>query len=158
MDSRKDQLKKQIIEAHEANDNDLFLLLKSQWAHRFGVESLEELENLDLIYANQNSLEEDHQRGDEAKNYYSGNNEEMSIKENLKGKKEITNDTEKVVDSNDSEKKEYFEIKSFQTSDEKKGRKNNLNQGKEPKDSQYVEALIPLPPKPKYTYLKKWLL
>ena len=158
MDSRKDQLKKQIIEAHEANDNDLFLLLKSQWAHRFGVESLEELENLDLIYANQNSLEEDHQRSDEAKNYYSGSNEEMSIKENLKGKKEITNDTEKVVDSNDSEKKEYFEIKSFQTSDEKKGQKNNLNQGKEHKDTQYVEALIPLPPKPKYNYLKKWLL
>ena len=48
MESRKYQLQKQIIEALEANDDNLYSLLKSQWAHRFGVESLDELKNLDL--------------------------------------------------------------------------------------------------------------
>ena len=54
LESRKYQLKKQIIEALEANDNDLYTLLKSQWAHRFGVDSLEELKSLDLKQLNQN--------------------------------------------------------------------------------------------------------
>ena len=54
MESRKYQLQKQIIEALKANDNDLYSLLKSQWAHRFGVESLEELKSLELNQSNQN--------------------------------------------------------------------------------------------------------
>ena len=54
MESRKYHLQKQIIEALNANDSNLYSLLKSQWAHRFGVESLEELENLDLNQLNQN--------------------------------------------------------------------------------------------------------
>ena len=48
MESRKYLLQQQIIEALKANDDDLYSLLKSQWAHRFGVESLEELKSLDL--------------------------------------------------------------------------------------------------------------
>ena len=54
LESRKYQLQKQIIEALEANDNDLYSLLKSQWAHRFGVESLEELKSLDFNELNEN--------------------------------------------------------------------------------------------------------
>ena len=57
MESRKYQLRKQIIEAQKANNNDLYFLLKSQWAHRFGVESLDELNNLDLKDLNQNSID-----------------------------------------------------------------------------------------------------
>jgi len=54
LESRKYQLQKQIIEALKANDNDLYALLRSQWAHRFGVESLEELKSLDLNELKQN--------------------------------------------------------------------------------------------------------
>ena len=59
MESRKDQLQQQIIEALRANDKDLYSLLRSQWAHRFGVESLEELKNLDLTPENQKPTNEE---------------------------------------------------------------------------------------------------
>ena len=62
MESRKYQLQQQIMEALKANDNDLFCLLKSQWAHRFGVESLEELQNLDLTLLDQNTINKDNQK------------------------------------------------------------------------------------------------
>jgi len=65
LESRKDQLQKQIIEALKANDNDLYSLLKSQWAHRFGVESLEELKNLDLSQLNQNPSNLSNQKMDQ---------------------------------------------------------------------------------------------
>ena len=57
--SRKYQLQQQIIEALKANDDDLYSLLKSQWAHRFGVESLEELTSLDLNPSSQNPINVD---------------------------------------------------------------------------------------------------
>ena len=76
MESRKDQLQKQIIEALKANDNDLYSLLKSQWAHRFGVESLEELKNLDLSQLNQNPSNLSNQKIDQLQeNSYEGNKE-----------------------------------------------------------------------------------
>ena len=53
LESRKYQLQRQIIEALKSKDSDLYSLLRSQWAHRFGVESLEELKNLDLEKENQ---------------------------------------------------------------------------------------------------------
>ena len=56
LESRKYQLQQQIIEALKANDNDLYSLLKSQWAHRFGVESLEELKNLDITLINKKTI------------------------------------------------------------------------------------------------------
>ena len=67
MESRKYQLKQQIIEAIKASDSDLFSLLKSQWAHRYGVESLEELENLDLTILNQKTTNEDNKKNDQLK-------------------------------------------------------------------------------------------
>ena len=63
MESRKYQLQKQIIEALKANDNDLYSLLKSQWAHRFGVDSLEELKSLEL---NQKPNNVDNQKIDQS--------------------------------------------------------------------------------------------
>ena len=70
MESRKDQLKKQIIEALKANDNDLYSLLKSQWAHRFGVESLEELKNLKLNHVKPTPDNEDNQKIDQSKDSF----------------------------------------------------------------------------------------
>ena len=62
MESRKSQLQKQITEALKANDNDLYSLLKSQWAHRFGVDSLEELKSLDLEQLDQTPNNVDNQK------------------------------------------------------------------------------------------------
>ena len=112
MDSRKDQLQKQIIEALKANDNDLYSLLKSQWAHRFGVESLEELENLDLKQLNQNSIDDDNYINNQSKDYSFIVDNEISIKEEDSQEKGVTNDTDKLVKPVEVENNQLFEIKS----------------------------------------------
>ena len=70
MESRKYHLQKQIIDALKANDTNLYSLLKSQWAHRFGVESLEELENLDTNQFNQNNKSSDDQKIDQSQDNF----------------------------------------------------------------------------------------
>ena len=158
MESRKDQLQKQIIEALKANDNDLSVLLKSQWAHRFGVESLEELKNLDLTFANKNTTIEDNVKNDQLENNFSEADKEISVKHDDNKEKEITNETNKVVKSGDVENQEKFEIKSYEIIDNKNHEKQVIKPTREYKSPPTVEALIPLPPKPKYSFLRKWLL
>ena len=158
MESRKDQLQQQIIEALRANDKDLNSLLRSQWAHRFGVESLEELKDLDLTLENQKPTKEDHQETDRTQDDFFQADKEISIKNDENKEKEIINDTNKVTMSVELENKESFEIKSNEIFDKGKNENNLVNQFGEYKNPPKVEALIPLPPKPKDSYLKKWLL
>ena len=177
MENRKNQLQQQIIEALKAKDNDLFSLLKSQWAHRFGVESLEELKNLDLTLLNENN-----QKNDQSEDYVLEVDREIPIKDDDNKEKEIPtkdfdnkekgisieDDNNKIKDKkNDNEKfdmsvkvenKESSEIKSYSLVDSCNQVNKSINQFKENKISQKIEALIPLPPKPKYSYLNKWLL
>ena len=158
MDSRKYQLHKQIIEALEDNDNDLYSLLKSQWAHRYGVESLEELQNLDLTLLDQKIINKDNQKNDQSENSSFEVDKEISIKDDDNNEKEITSDTKKLVDSAKVENKDSFEIKSAKIVDTENNLNKNINTVNEYKNLPKVKALIPLPPKPKYGYLKKWLL
>ena len=158
MDSRKYQLKKQIIEALKANDNDLYSLLKSQWAHRFGVDSLEELKDLDLNKVNKNPEKEDHQNIYKSKEENLEADIEISLKDNDNEEKELTNIAKKVVASIELDKKESYDIKSYKTVDKENYENKGTNQVREYKNHSKVEALIPLPPKPKYSYLRKWLL
>ena len=157
MDSRKDQLQKQIIEALKANDNDLYSLLKSQWAHRFGVESLEELENLDLKQLNQNSIDDDNYINKQSKDYSFMVDNEISIKEEDSQEKGVTNDTDKLVKPVEVENNQLFEIKSNEVVDKENYENKSINSSREYISPPKVEALIPLPPKPKYSYLRKWL-
>jgi len=158
LESRKDQLQQQIIEALRANDKDLYSLLRSQWAHRFGVESLEELKDLDLTLENQKPTNEENQKTDRPQDDLLQIEKEIFIKSDENKEKEIINDTKKVTISVELENKESFEIKSNEIVDKGKNENNLLNQFEEYKNPPKVEALIPLPPKPKYSYLKKWLL
>ena len=158
MESRKDQLKKQIIEALKAKDNDLDSLLKSQWAHRFGVESLEELKNLDLTLVNKKTIKEDNQKNDQSENNFFEVDKEISIKDYDNKQKEITNEPEKLVNSVDVEKQESLKIKSSQIVNNVNHEKKSINTIMENKNPPKLEALIPLPPKPKYSFLRKWLL
>ena len=157
MESRKYQLKQQIIEALKANDNDLYSLLKSQWAHRFGVESLGELQNLDLTLLDQKTINIDNNENDQSQDSSAEVDKEISLKDDVNIEKEITSETKKVVNSVNVENQDLFEINSLEIG----GKENNLNRtintGNESKNLQKVQALIPLPPKPKYSYLKKWL-
>ena len=154
MESRKYQLQKQIIEALKANDNDLYSLLKSQWAHRFGVESLEELKNLDLSQLNQNPSNLSNQKIDQPQeNSYEGNKEIILEDDDNKGKGIESKKFESPKDDND----EAFKIKSYEIVNKESIGRKATNSFKEINQNE-IEALIPLPPKPKYSYLKKWLL
>ena len=156
MESRKYQLQKQIIEALKANDNDLYSLLKSQWAHRFGVDSLEELKSLDLEQLNQTPNNEDNQKIDQSKENSFEGEKETSIKDDDNQSKEIINKEvdESVKDENDKS----FTITSFSIDDKENDEDKTINPYKDIRSQPEVKALIPLPPKPKYSYLKKWLL
>ena len=158
MDSRKDKLQKQIIEALKANDNDLYSLLKSQWAHRFGVESLDELEKLDLKKLNHNPIDDENQINDQLKDDSFMVDNEISIKEDDRQPKEITNNTNKVVKPVEVENNQLFEIKSNEIVDKENNENKFINSAREKTSPPKVDALIPLPPKPKYSYLSKWLL
>ena len=157
MESRKYQLQQQIIEALKANDNDLYSLLKSQWAHRFGVESLGELQNLDLNLLDKKTINIVNKENDQSQDSSVEVDKEISLQDDANIEKEITIDTKKVVNSVNVENQDLFEINA----PEIVGKENNLNRtintGNESKNLPKVQALIPLPPKPKYGYLKKWL-
>ena len=156
MESRKYQLQKQIIEALKAKDNDLYSLLKSQWAHRFGVDSLEELETLDLKQLNQNPNNVDNQKIDQSKENSFEGEKETSIKDDDNQSKEIINKEvdESVKDENDKS----FTITSYSIADKENDEDKTINPYKDSRSQPEIKALIPLPPKPKYSYLGKWLL
>ena len=156
MESRKYQLQKQIVEALKANDNDLYSLLKSQWAHRFGVDSLEELKSLDLEQLNQTPNNVDNQKIDQSKENSFEGEKETSIKDDDNQSKEIINKEvdESVKDENDKS----FTITSYSIADKENDEDKTINPYKDSRSQPEIKALIPLPPKPKYSYLKKWLL
>ena len=158
MDSRKDQLQQQIIEALKANDNDLYSLLKSQWAHRFGVESLEELNNLDLTLVNEKTTNKDNQKNDQSQDHPFEADKQISMQGDSNKEQVIINDTEKAVESIEFENKESVEIKTYEIVDKGNNDDNTINTVREYQNPSEVKALIPLPPKPKYGFLKKWLL
>ena len=155
MESRKYHLQKQIIEALEANDDDLYSLLKSQWAHRFGVESLDELKNLDLNQSNQNPNNLNNQKIDQLHENPLGGDEAIHMKDDNTQQKEIkTKEFEPIKDENS----ESFKIKSYKKVNKENDGSKVINSFKDNENQPEVKALIPLPPKPKYSYLKKWLL
>ena len=162
MESRKDQLKKQLIEALNSNDNDLYALLKSQWAHRFGVESLEELKNLDLNPIDQNINNDDAQNIDKLEKNSFEDGQAISIKGNNdlsdNEEKQITKDVSKDIENKETYPMDSFEIKSKGIVDNEKYDKKTSVYSSEIKGISQVEKLIPLPPKPKYGFLRKWLL
>ena len=155
MESRKEQLQKQIIEALKAKDNDLYSLLKSQWAHRFGVESLEELRTLESTFENEDPINEDNQKNNQSQECFLESDKEIPIKYTDNKEQEITNDTKKLVEVED---KEPLEVKSNKIVDKENFENKIPNQIREYKIPPKVKALIPLPPQPKYGYLYKWLL
>ena len=157
MESRKDQLQKQIIEAHKAKDNELYSLLKSQWAHRFGVESLEELEHIDLSISNQESIDGDNQKIDLSKDDFSEVSNEILIKDDGNKEKSMTNETKKLLRTVDHGSQSSNKIKSYKIPNTQESDKRDINPAKEYKAPPKVELLIPIPPSPKYNYLKKWL-
>ncbi len=157
LESRKYQLQKQIIEAIKANDNDLYSLLKSQWAHRFGVESLEELKSLDLNQLNQTptNVEVDNQKIDQLQENSFEGDKAISIKNDNNQEKEIK---DKELELIKDENHKFIKIKSCEIVDRENNENKSIYPVKDNKNKHEINPLIPLPPKPKYSYLEKWLL
>ena len=158
MEPRKYQLQKQIIEAHKAKDDELYSLLKSQWAHRFGVESLEELEQLDLTSSNQETDYGDTKKNYRSQDLLSEDSNQISIKEVEDNEEPIKNEMKKEARSVGVDNQYSHENKSYKIQPQKNYDKKNIKKGREIKTTPKVDVLIPLPPKPKYNYLKKWLV
>ena len=155
MESRKYQLQKQIKEALKAKDNDLYSLLKSQWAHRFGVESLEELKNLELDQPNQNPKNLNNHKIDQSQENSFEGNKAIHLKDDDKEEIAVINkECESIKDEND----ESFEINSYEIAHKENNEYKAFNPVNENKSQPKIKALFPLPPKPKYSYLRKWLL
>ncbi len=158
METRKYQLQQQILEALKANDNDLYSLLKSQWAHRFGVESLEELKNLDLGQLNQKPTYLNNQKKDQSQE-----DSEDSFEANkailIKG----ADNQEKGIQPNELESQNKNidvspRIKSYEFVRKENVDSKDQTSLKDKKNSQEIDVLIPLPPQTRYGYLQKWLL
>ncbi len=155
MESRKYQLQKQILDALKADDSVLYSLLKSQWAHRYGVEGLDEFENLDLNQLNQNPNNLSNQNTDQPEENSFQGEDPIRINDFDTQEKEIkTKEFEPTKDGSD----ESFEIKSYEIVKKENGGGRATNSFIDNKSNSEIEALIPLPPKPKYSYLSKWLL
>tara|TARA_Y100001968_G_scaffold107185_2_gene96920 strand:- start:57 stop:563 length:507 start_codon:yes stop_codon:yes gene_type:complete len=154
LESRKDHLLKQIIEALESNDSDLYSLLKSQWAHRFGVESLEELKNLELGDPNQKSTDQFNQEIDELHKISPEGDKSIFVNKEDNEEKEIKI---KDFDSTNGDD-EFFKVQSYEMDDQENEQNKISEPLKEVKSETNIEVLIPLPPQPKYSYLKKWVL
>ena len=152
MESRKEQLKNQIIEALKFNDNDLYLLLKSQWAHRFGVESLEELKSLDLNPVIEN-LNKETNPGNQQSHDYSLDNDQVNLPKD--NNNFLYN--QGLDKSIENSPKDQFESKSYEIFQEEKSENKNFDSVPIKKSLPQVQALIPIPPKPKYGYFKKWI-
>ena len=156
MESRKHQLQKQIIEALKANDNELYSLLKSQWAHRFGVDSLEELKSLELNQLNQKTNNVDNQKIDQSQENSFEGDQEIPTKDDDNQSKEIKN--KELNESTKDKSDNSYTITSYSVVDKENDENKAINPIKDNKSQRDIKALIPLPPKPKYSYLKKWLL
>ena len=158
MESRKYQLQTQIIEALAANDNELYSLLKSQWAHRFGVESLEELKNLDFNQFSQSSIKQDNQKGDQSKENPFESDQPISTNDDKKKEKEIKIEEFESINYEYDESFQSKSSKSYEIVDKKNNESKSIKPVIYNDIKQEIDALIPLPPKPKYGYLRKWLL
>ena len=145
----------------EKGDLGNFFYKKIKKKHKvYTTHQMNKLKNLDLYQVNQNPVNEDNQKVDQGVDYILEEAQSISKKEDNNQKKEITTENNQVIESVEVGKKESFENQSYEILDTKK----NINTGIIPhavieyKKTPEVKALIPLPPKPKYGYLKKWLL
>ena len=167
METRKYQLQKQIVEALNTKNNDLYVLLRTQWAHRFGVESLVELDDIDLRLTNEDLVKGDLQENDQVDNGLC-NDDETSLDTDdlglLVGKEESSS-KESVIGT---EPKDRRNQATFDIAIDQKVSKENMNikttdrniknSGFENNNIPKVKPLIPLPPKTRYSYLDKWLV
>ena len=167
MEIRKYQLKKQIVEALNTNNNELYALLKTQWAHRFGVESLSELDDIDLRLRNEDLIKEDIEKNDQVDDDLRKEDETSSYKddkdllvfkeENLSKEDIKANGSEVEIPQESFDipmtEKIYKENINIKTTD-----KNINNSGFDNTKISKVKPLIPLPPKARYSSLEKWLV
>ena len=118
---------------------------------------MEELEQIDLSISNQEFIDGDNKKIDLLKDDFYEVNNEILIKDDGNQEKSMTNETEKLSRTVDNGSQSSNKIKSYKIPTTKEFDKRDMNPAKEYKGPPKVELLIPIPPSPKYNYLKKWL-
>ena len=113
METRKYQLQKQIVEALNTNNNELYTLLKTQWAHRFGVESLVELDDIDLMVRNEDLTKGDIQKNDQVEDAFSKEDETSFDKDYTDLL--VSKDPLKVTESEEKSPQTSFDMAMDQT-------------------------------------------
>ncbi|WP_413677432.1 hypothetical protein [Prochlorococcus sp. MIT 0916] len=113
------------------------------------------MKNIDLNKLNQNTNNLNNQKIDQSQKNSFEDDEAIHMEYDDTQEKEITTkEFETIKDEND----ESFKIKSYKIADKENNENKAINPVKDNKIRSEIKALIPLPPKPKYSYLKKWLL
>ena len=79
----------------------------------------------------------------------------ISLKDDENQEKKINNT---ALDSIIDENHHAFKLKTSEIVYKENNENNAINQVKDYTSHHEIKALIPLPPKPKYSYLNKWLL
>ena len=118
---------------------------------------MEELQNLDLTLLDQKTINKDNKENDQSQDSSVEVDKEISLKDHENKEKEITSETKKLVNSVNVENQDLFEINSPEIDAKENNLNKTINTVNESKNLPKVQALIPLPPKTKYGYLKKWL-
>ena len=113
------------------------------------VDELEKVLNIKKENLKNEHSQEDHSSRDFNKTY---------LKDDDSQEKEVIYHINKEFKSVEVKSKGTDEAKSYKTAFEKDHDKKPINYSKERTSSPKVDALIPLPPKPKYSYLSKWLI
>ena len=116
---------------------------------------MEELKNLDLKQLNQNSKIVDNQKIEQSQANSFEADKASFIKDDDNQEIEIKN---KELKSAKDEIDKSFEINSYEIAKKESNENKALKPLDDNKSQPKIEALIPLPPNPKYSYLKKWLL
>ena len=138
-----------MAEALNASNDELFAVLKGQWVHRFGVDTLNEINYVaeinDLNESNRPAIENVTESVKDSKQVdLKSSNDQSNLEEKLNRR----------VDQND-----IVEI-SIEREEIKRNSNENIYQKPieiENKKNSKVEPIIPIPPRPKLNYLRKWL-
>ena len=114
---------------------------------------MEELNKTEEILVNKTSNNENNDKNDQSGNNIFEVEKEKLIKDDDNKEQEIINEIKKSVKPVEFDSQELYEIV-----DKENNEKKSINPISPYKNPPKVEALIPLPPKPKYSFLRKWLL
>ncbi len=159
MEFRKVELQRQMAEALKLDEKELFSLLKGQWAHRFGVDSLPSLEEIKTLNVGDQSDQEQIKGEIPQVMNLSKDQPLIKVTDSNLGTPKSTVDTKEIenLDNKLNEDRKLPEVTQVSPSNEYNENLFTNSQVRKNIKVNEVPKLIPIPPLPNYSYLKKWI-